>query len=76
MIFVYLSSNPKTIYQQKKSCGMCWFWTNLKGETKSDIPTQCWAPRGGGQKLGQNGFLQITQKVKEILKKVSNKSCS
>ena len=38
---------------------MCWFWANLKGKTKSDIPTQ----------LGQNGFLQITQKVKEIKKK-------
>ena len=49
---------------------MCWFWANLKGETKSDIPTQSCAPLGGGElKLGQNGFLQITEKVKEIKKK-------
>ena len=47
---------------------MCWFWANLKGETKSDIPIQSWAPQGG-QKLWQKGFLQITQKVKEIKKK-------
>ena len=52
---------------EKKSCGMCWFWANLKGETKSDTPTQCWAPQGGGGKSWG----------KTVIKnKVSNKSCS
>ena len=57
-----MAENPP----KKKSCGMCWFWANMKGEIKSDIPTQCCPPP---PKLRQNGFLQITQKVKEIKKK-------
>ena len=47
---------------EKKSCGMCWFWANLKGETKSDNPTQ-------SKSWGKTVFVQITQKVKEIKKK-------
>ena len=51
-----------------------WFWANLKGETKSDIPTQC-CPPPGGPKVGAKRSFANNSKSKRNKKKVSNKSC-
>ena len=62
-----LDKNPP----EMKSCGMCWFWANLKGQIKSDIPIQCWALPGGGG-AGAKRYFANNSKSKQVL----DKNCS